>query len=104
LPVTSAGNFSVPSLLQPSRTVTICFDLLARITFVRQCITGPEIIEESNLINIKYVLRLASVNYFGQFFIFQSITISGFTMGLSPNRALYEGKSENKVPYFIATK
>jgi hypothetical protein len=27
-PVSSGGNFSVPSALQPSRTVTLCFDLV----------------------------------------------------------------------------
>lgn len=28
LPVTSGGNFSVPSALQPSRIVTPCFDFV----------------------------------------------------------------------------
>ena len=28
LPVTSGGNFSVPSSLQPSRRLTLCFDFV----------------------------------------------------------------------------
>ena len=42
---------------------------MARITFVCQCLTGLEIIEECSFINIKYVLRLVSI-YFGQLFAF----------------------------------
>jgi len=43
---------------------------MTRITFVGQCHTELEIIEESSFINIKHVFRLVSVNYFGQFFAF----------------------------------
>jgi hypothetical protein len=48
-----------------------CFTM-ARITFVYQCLTGREIVEECSFINIniKYALWLVSVNYFEQLFAF----------------------------------
>ena len=62
---------------------------MAKITFVCHCRTGPEIIEESCFINIKYVLRLVFLDYFGNFFAFPVHHCAGFTMALSPDRALY---------------
>jgi len=43
---------------------------MARITFICQCLTGLEITEEFSFINVKYVLRLVTIDYFGQFFAF----------------------------------
>jgi hypothetical protein len=76
--------------LQPSRTVTLWFgSTKARITFVCQRSIGLGIIEESSFINIKYVLWLLCVDYFGPFSLFQSISVSRFTNALSPNTVLY---------------
>jgi len=64
LPVTSGVIFSVPSALQPSRTMALCFDFVPpwqESPFVCHCRTGLEIIEESIFINIKHVLHLVSI-------------------------------------------
>jgi len=63
---------------------------MARITFVGQCISGLEIIEESSFINIKHVFCLVSIYYFGKFFVFQSIIVLEFTMALSPDNLVYQ--------------
>jgi len=63
---------------------------MARITLVCHCLIGLEIIEESSFINIKnmsfgwYLLTIL-----GSSSVFQSVTVSGFTVALSPNIVLY---------------
>jgi len=57
------------SLAEQWPSALIC-STMARITFVCHHLTGLEIMEESNFINIKYVLWLVSISYFGQFFAF----------------------------------
>ena len=75
LPITSRGNFSVPSALQPSRTLTLC---LISFHHVCQCHTGLEVIEQSSFVNIFISFGWYPSIILGSSSLFQSITVSGF--------------------------